>query len=98
MALVGLKPFLNQAVNRAGIDENIRAAGICDLWDKIIFEMFDKIFIEKCKAIRFKNGELVVAVLGSVFAQELEMEKYEIMEAINKETGRNLVQRIKFEI
>lgn len=98
MALVGLKSFLNQAVNRAGIDENIKAAGICDLWDKIIFEMFDKVFIEKCKAIRFKDGVLVVAVLGSVFAQELELEKYEIMEAINKEIGKNLVERIKFEI
>lgn len=98
MAFVGLKPFLNQAVNRAGIDENIKAAGICDLWDKIIFEMFDKVFIEKCKAIRFKGGELVVAVLGSAFAQKLETEKYEIMEAINKEVGRNIVHRIKFEI
>lgn len=98
MALVGLKPFLNQAVNRAGIDKNIKAAGVCDLWDKIIFEMFDKVFIEKCKAIRFKDGVLVVAVLGSVFAQELEMAKYEIMEAINKEIGRNIVERIKFEI
>jgi len=98
MAFVGLKPFLNQAVNRAGIDENIKAAGVCDLWDKIIFEMFDKVFIEKCKAIRFKDGVLVVAVLGSTFAQELEMAKYEIMEAINKEAGRNVVERIKFEI
>lgn len=98
MAFVGLKPFLNQAINRAGIDQNIKAVGVCDLWNKIIFEMFDKIFIEKCKAVRFKNGELTVAVLGSVFAQELEMAKYEIMEAINKEVGRNLVQRIKFEI
>lgn len=98
MALVGLKPFLNQAVNRAGIDKNIKAAGVCDLWDKVIFEMFDKIFIEKCKAVRFKDGELTVAVLGLVFAQELEMAKYEIMEVINKEIGRNLVERIRFEI
>ncbi len=98
MALVGLKPFLNQAVNRAGIDKNIKEAGVCDLWDKIIFEMFNKVFIEKCKAVRFKDGELTVAVLGSVFAQELEMEKYEIVEAINKEIGINLVERIRFEI
>lgn len=98
MAFVGLKSFLNQAVNRAGIDENIKAAGICDLWDKIIFEMFDKIFIEKCKAVEFKNGELVVAVLGSAFAQKLETEKYEIMEAINKEIGKTIVQKIRFEI
>lgn len=96
--LVGLKPFLNQAINRAGIDEKIKAAGVCDLWDKVIFEKFGKIFIEKSKAIKFKNNELSVAVLGSVFAQELELEKYEIMEAINKEAGRSLVQRIKFEI
>lgn len=98
MALIGLKPFLNHAVNRAGIKDNIKAASVCDMWDKVIFEMFDKIFIEKCKAIRFKNGELVVAVLGSVFAQELELEKYEIIESINKELGMNLVQRIRFEI
>lgn len=98
MAFVGLKPFLNQSVNRAGIDENIMAASICDLWDKIIFEMFGKVFIEKCKAIEFKNGMLEVAVLGEAFAQKLEEEKYEIMEAINKEIGRNLVDRIKFEI
>lgn len=98
MVLVGLKPFLNQAVNRAGIDRNIKAVSVCDLWDKIIFEMFDKIFIEKCKAINLKNGELVVAVLGSMFAEKLEMEKYEIMDALNKEIGGNLVERIKFEV
>lgn len=96
--LVGLKPFLNQAVNRAGIAGKIKAAGVCDLWDKVIFEKFDKIFIKKCKATRFKDGVLAVAVLGSAFAQELEMEKYEIMEAINKEIGKNIVERIKFEI
>lgn len=98
MAFVGLKPFLDQAVNRAGIDENIKAAGIYDLWDKIIFEMFDKVFIEKCKAIDFRNGELVVAVLGQDFAKKLEIEKYEIMEAINKEAGMTIVRRIKFEL
>ncbi|MDP3057556.1 MAG: DciA family protein [bacterium] len=98
MAFVGLKSFLNQAVNRAGIDENIKAAGICDLWDKIIFKMFDKIFIEKCKAISFKKGELTVAVLDEFFIEKLETEKYEIIEALNKEIGKNIVDKIKFEV
>lgn len=98
MAFVGLKPFLSQAVNRAGIDRNIKAAGVCDLWDKVIFEMFDKVFIKKCKAVNFKKGELVVAVLGSAFAEKLENEKYEIMEALNKEIGGNIVEKIKFEV
>lgn len=98
MTLVGLKPLLNQAISRAGLDEKIKAAGVCDLCDKIISGKFGGDFAEKCKAIKFKNGELSVAVLSSVFAQEMEMEKYEIIEAINKEIGRNIVERIKFEI
>lgn len=98
MALVGLKFFLNQAIDRAGIDEDIKAANVCDLWDKIIFEIFDKVFVGKSKAIRFKNGELAVAVLENDFAKKLEIEKYEIMNAINKEAGRNIVEKISFEI
>lgn len=95
---IGLKPLLSQAIDRAGIEEKIKTAGVCDLWDKVIFEKFDKVFIEKCKAIDFRNGELFVAVLGSIFAQKLEFAEEEIIGEINKEAGRDIVQRIKFEI
>lgn len=96
MAFVGLKPFLNQAVNRAGIDENIKAANVCNIWDKVIGEKFGKGFNAKVKAIKFKDGALEVRAASSAFAQELELSKQEIIDEINRKEGQNILFRIRF--
>lgn len=98
MAFAGLKILLDQAINRAGLKGATDAAGVCDLWPKVISEKFGEEFGKKCEAIKFKDGVLSVRIFGSAFAQELELEKESVMDAINKKLGKNIVKRIKFEI
>lgn len=96
MAFVGMKWLLKQAVNIAGIGEHTKAANVCNLWDKVILEKFGEGFSAKTKAVKFKDGTLDVRTASSVFAQELELSKQEIIEEINRKDGQNILFRIRF--
>lgn len=98
MSFVGMKWLLDQAINRAGLKKTTEAAGVCDLWTKIITEKFGKNFSQKARAMKFKDGVLIVQTSSAVFSQELELNKQEIIEEINKKMEKNVLKRIQFKI
>ena len=98
MAFVGMKWLLDQAINRAGLKKPTEAAGVCDLWTEIILERFGRNFSEKARAMKFKDGVLMVQISSAALGQELELIKREIMEEINKKMEKNLLKRIQFKI
>ena len=93
-----LSSSISFQVNRLGLGKEIEAARVCSFWDKIITEKFDQTASEKSKAIRFKDKILTVAVLSSVWAQEFQYNQQDIVEKINKKIGREVVERIRFEL
>jgi predicted nucleic acid-binding Zn ribbon protein len=96
--LTKLSSSISFQVNRLGLGKEIEAARVCAFWDKIITEKFDQTASEKSKAIRFKDKILTVAVLSSVWAQEFQYNQQDIIEKINKKFGRNIVEKIRFEL
>lgn len=98
MAFVCLKILINQAVASAGLKDSVEAANICDSFLKVIDEKLGSVFARKCHAVKFKDGDLTIRVEGSAFAQELELEKRDVLGLLNKKLERNIVKRIKFEI
>jgi len=88
---------LKKSINKAGITRQIEAVAVCDLWEKIICQIFGEQVIGKTQALHFKDGILTVAVLNPVLAQEFRFKEKEIRIEINK--GRSeFVRKIKFEI
>lgn len=89
---------LKKSINKAGISREVEAFQICELWKKVVEEIFTKEIAEKTQAIKYKNGALTAAVLSSVLAQEFKFKEEEIKEEINKKIGYKAVRKIKFEM
>lgn len=92
-----LKYLLPTAIKRAGIKKQVEASEVCILWESALAKIFPAA-LKKTKALSFKDKTLKIAVLGSVWAQELEFKKQEIIEFINKEKKGDLLERIRFEL
>ena len=91
--------LIAKTLNKAGITKQVEAAQICDTYHKVLVDTdIDEKALEKSQAIRYKYKVLTVAVIGSGWAQELQMRRHLIIEGINKEIGRPVVHRIIFQI
>jgi predicted nucleic acid-binding Zn ribbon protein len=91
-----LKNLIQQSVSRAGISKEVGAAVICNEFDKIMLEIFGDKAKNKVKAQYIKNGTLTVAVLSSVWGQEIKLHEQEILEKLQKKVGINKVVRLRF--
>ena len=91
--------LITKTINQAGITKQVEAARICDTYQKVLTKVdINQKALEKSQAIRYKYKILTVAVIGSGWAQELQMRRHLIIKGINKEIGRPVVHRIVFQI
>jgi len=93
---IQIKNLLQQSVNRAGITKEVRAAVVCNEFDKIITGIFGNKAKNKVKAQYVKNNTLTVAVLSSVWGQEIKLHEQEILEKLHNKVGQNKVERLRF--
>ncbi len=91
-----LKNLLAESIQRTGAAKEINAAVICNEFDKIMLEIFGDKAKNKVKAQYIKNGTLTVAVLSSVWGQEIKLNEQEILEKLQKKVGINEVVRLRF--
>ncbi|MFA6097510.1 MAG: DUF721 domain-containing protein [Candidatus Paceibacterota bacterium] len=89
---------LKRSINKAGIVRQVDAARACEAWQEVISGMFTKEVAERSHALRCKNGVMTVAVLSSVFAQEFKFKEDEIINAINKKMGADVVNKLRYEM
>ncbi|MDD3190587.1 MAG: DUF721 domain-containing protein [Candidatus Pacebacteria bacterium] len=95
--LSSISADLKKSINKAGISRQIEAVEICDLWEKVICQIFGDQVIDKSSALSFKDGTLTVAVLSPVLSQEFRFKEEEIKDKLNR--GRKIwVKKIRFEI
>lgn len=91
------KELLQKSLNKAGVSTQVQAAQICDYCDKIIFEKNKK--SQGCvKAFSYQNNILTVLVVNSLWASEIQMMSFQIIEAINEEFGKNTIERIQYKV
>ncbi|MCX6738229.1 MAG: DUF721 domain-containing protein, partial [Candidatus Parcubacteria bacterium] len=76
----------------------ILAVEICKMWSRVIERLFDKDIAESTQALSFKDGVLVVKISNSVLAQELQIEKENIIASINKEAKKKIVENINYRL
>ena len=63
-----------------------------ELWPKVVGEKI----ANKTKANNINNGTLFVEVSNSTWRQELQFQKKDIIEKLNKEIKEKIVREIKF--
>jgi predicted nucleic acid-binding Zn ribbon protein len=96
--LTSINEHLKKSINKAGLNKQVEATQICELWRDTIKEIFTQETAERSQAIKFKKGILTVAVLNSVLAQEFKFKEEEIKAGLNKKVDHNVVKKIRFEM
>jgi predicted nucleic acid-binding Zn ribbon protein len=91
------KELIQKSLNKAGISGQVTAAQICSYFDKIILEK-NKKSQGHVRAFSFQNNNLVVMVANSLWANEIQMMSFQIVETINEEFGENTVGRIQYKV
>lgn len=97
MALNSIGGDLQRSLHKAGIVEQIEAVQVCELWGRVIAEIFGAPVAEKTQALYFKRGTLTVAVLHPVLAQEFRFKEEELLEKLNRRSAER-VRKIRFEV
>jgi predicted nucleic acid-binding Zn ribbon protein len=93
-----ISEYLERSINKAGINQQIKAAQVCEFWQEVIEEIFTKGAARGSQAIKLKDGTLTVTVLSSVLAQEFKFKEEEIKADLNRKAGCGIVKKIRFEI
>lgn len=91
--------LLNQAVNRAGIADEVLAGEACQGWEEAVTDLFN-LEASKCsKAITFRNRVLTIAVASSGWAQEFQLQSHVLLERVNQKLDASeQVRRIMFRV
>ena len=91
------KELLQKSLKKAGVSNQVNAAQVCDFCDKTILEK-NKKSQGNVKAFSYQNNILTVMVANSLWANEVQMMSFQIMEAINEEFGENTCERIQYKV
>jgi predicted nucleic acid-binding Zn ribbon protein len=83
---------LGEFFKRTGMNRRIQEQKILNCWEKAVGEGV----AEKTQPVSVKNRVLRVKVVNSVWMQELQFMKELIMQKIHQETGKNILQDLRF--
>ncbi|MBI5434816.1 MAG: DUF721 domain-containing protein [Planctomycetes bacterium] len=84
---------LDRYFKRHGLDEKLRGAAVIRTWDRTVGPL-----AARARAVRFRDGELIVEVDSAPHLAELTSftgENYR--RAINQQLGREAVKRVTFQ-
>ena len=94
--------FLKRRTERYQFKDQVLIFQVYDSWKKTIEEFYEKNEISKkgntyaCRPLEFKNRKLVIQTKNSSFSQELQLNKKSLIEALNKELKKKLVEDLIF--
>ena len=91
-----LGSLLPQAVKRAGINKQVDSAKLIELAEETLREQLSPEVAKELKPAFIQNGQLAIAALSPIAAQELQFREQEVIEKVNKKTGRQAVKRLKY--
>ena len=83
---------LKESLKKAGLYQGVKSIKILELWPKVVGEKI----ANKTEANYINNGTLFVEVFNSTWRQELQFQKKDIIEKLNKEIKEKIVREIKF--
>jgi len=93
---IHIKNLLSESLRRAGVTKQVTATMVCEAFDKVVVEVLGDKVKDKIKAKYHKDYTLTVAVLGSVYSQEIRLHEAEILEKLHKIVGPNKVEKFRF--
>jgi len=92
----GLKQLLPQSVQRMGASQQVDAVNILKEAHKIIYGRLGEDIFAQVKPLYVKNKMLIIQCESSLVAQELKYREQEIVFLINKRTGKQSVDKLRY--
>ena len=90
--------FLAKAAAEYNITRQLKAAQICQEFRSLSKTLLPAEANSQTFPKFFKEGTLTVGVANSAAAQQLTMQKHQILEALNKKFGSKTLQNIKVQV
>ena len=87
-----LKKAIKIAINKAGIENALKQESAVFLWKEVVGRKVSK----AAKAEKVDKGTLIVKTDSAVWRQELQMQKEQLIEKINKKIGSESIKEIRF--
>ena len=87
-----LKKAIKTAINKAGIENALKQESAVFLWKEVVGRKVSK----AAKAEKVDRGTLIVKTDSAVWRQELQMQKEQLIEKINKKIGSEAIKEIRF--
>ena len=87
-----IKTVLNTYLFKTGLDLGVNQQQAVNLWPKAV----GKKIAENTTVQDVKHGVLIVRADSSIWAQELQFQKKEILFKINKTLGKKTIKDIRF--
>ncbi len=92
------KRLIAQSLQRAKINRQVEASQIIDFAEKLLVTEWGERIKKKAKPLYLKNRVLVIAVVSSVLAGDMNIKSNCLVNKINQHFGKELVDRIRLEI
>ena len=86
----------NKIAAQTPLKRQIEASQIIEHAQDILLKMFGKEQINGTAATFLKNRTLTISCANSAIAQEVRLHQQEIVDGINKQLGKNEVDRIRY--
>jgi predicted nucleic acid-binding Zn ribbon protein len=90
-----LKNLLAKRIRQNGLARQVGTAMIMTEFQKILDEKFGERVAKKVRPLYYKHGVVNVACLSSVMAQEINLQKQELITSLNKNLGQDFVKDIR---
>lgn len=87
-----LKDIVADVCRIAGMNEALEQYRMLQVWDSVVGDAVAKV----TKVERISEGDLYIRVSSSTWRMELNFRKKEIIEKINKATGKEIVKTVIF--
>ena len=92
--MISLGSLLQKRVQQSGFGRQVEAARIIECAKKELVKIFHKDALAYMQPVVVKDRVLQVRVGSSVVAQELRLREKDIVEAVNKTLGQNVINRL----
>ncbi|HQK97408.1 MAG TPA: DUF721 domain-containing protein [Bacteroidia bacterium] len=85
-----LGELIHELINAYRLKDGLTRAKIDQVWEKVM----DKAIVSRTSELRFEKGVLSIKLNSAVLRNELEYKKADIIHAVNKEIGEDLVKEV----
>ena len=87
-----IQKALRNFLKKSGLDNGVEQQKALKIWDKTVGNKISN----KTEPVSVKNGTLVIKTINSDWKQELQIQKTEIIEKLNKRLKKNIIKEIRF--